>query len=611
MRKVCVLSVGALILSSFLSACRSPRPQPTALPFATSLPTATALPPASVLSGGPRCSPLPGAVWHSWRTAQNPLAVYALLADGDTLWAGTSFGVWRVSSRTGDYTAYSEIGPVSRLLPLGDGPLWAASVGRVFYFDGQRWFRLQLPHGVEGLSVNVCALEMDNNGDLWTTIGLGSECSAADRYPGHVLPANGLWGADSGRRLTPGELAICQEWQAVATGSYAYHSFSECEALNLARRAVSEITEEPTLLAVDGDQSAWWATNNMLGHLAGGRSITLTLPVGQVYALAPDPAHGVWIGTDRGLAYSDGKNLRWVPLGLDLCGFQGEPHDIAVDAQGVVWATTESGIRTLAPGKLNWQPFTNPGLSDPDATRLIQAIAAAPEGGIWATHAYDLWRFGGPRATKPQPPGECPLYQLAVDRMGNVWSAAGVCGVPQFIPSTTGGRWVRHDKLGKNYVFNIALSNDGTVYAIGMSGLFSYAGTVTQKAPGISAPVWNLIMPPPNEQWRTETFAMAADNKDGVWIGASQAGVLWHCQAGQFEWSNQPFETGSLQQLYVDPQNRLWVGLRDELAVYDGKTWKRISTPVGTIRKLTGGPDGRIWVLGSDAIAVYDPAADK
>lgn len=611
--------IGTLIFCLALSACQSPTPQPT-LPPPPSPNTSPQPTPLPALAE--RCISRPGAVWRTWRTAQNPSAVYALLTDQSALWAGTSFGVWRVNLRTGDYFSYDEIGATSKLLPIENGHLWAASDRGLFYFDGQRWTKPLHEREVTRLGVGY-------NGDLW--VFAGTRFPVFSHLSGHVPPTSGPWQESNSGFSKEKEPADCQQWQTITTGSYTHQSSAECQALNQARQAVSKITKEYALLAIDADQSTWWATTSTLGHLLAGRSTTLALPVDKVYALAPDPAHGVWIATDQGLAYSDGSALRWTPLGLDICTFAGTAHDIIVDHQGTAWVQTSGRLRVLRSDETTWRPVTNLGLVGEDADRPVWDIVADPHGGIWATHGYDLWRFGDSTSIQPVmfPVPNCFVSDLALDSIGNVWIAAGECGLLQFTPSN--GKWTQHRPTDSFFGNSIAVGPGGVVYALDQDifidgyyeRLYEYTRSNTVSTLDRGAPEWHLLpFLSEGDSWRPLGKRIAADERGGLWIGSYYTGRVWHYRDKQVTSLTPPFVNRNVQQLYVDDQDRLWASIpsreggqtvdeNDVVAVYDDPTWRHIPALVGAIRKLSGSPDGRIWVIGSDAIAVYDPAADK
>jgi ligand-binding sensor domain-containing protein len=550
-----------------------------------------------------RCAVRPGAVWRSWQIIQEPITpVYALLVNRNILWVGTSRGVWRIDLENGDSTSYKEMGSTPRLLPVDEDRLWAATERGLAFWDGKQW---SVPPGRLGGGE---LLGIDYQGDLWTQAYPGySGYIVHGQYPGHLPPASGLWEPQAGAAFDIREPIDCQRWRAVTTGSYTHRSSSECQSLQRALQTVRKLTTESVMLALDADQSIWWANQVKLVHLTGGRITTFALPPHQLHALAADPAHGVWLGTDQGLIYSDGSTLRWVSLSLEACTIP-TPTDIAIDSKGIAWAAAFKALLTLA-DETNWQLVSDLGLADgygvPTSSKY--AIAAAPDGGMWAQGGV-LRRFRDaielPAVRTPQLQCGNDMPQMQVDDTGNIWQARGKCGIWQFTPSAEGGRWTVHFPGGR--IESIAPSMDGSIYAAGDQGLFAFTGETYPDPSSMLGFAWRpLAIDLPRD------LVLAADRNKGVWLGSPQTGELWNYRAGQTAPFGQPFERGILQQLYVDGHNRLWANLQNTLAVYDGKTWKHISSPAGTIRKLTGGPDDRIWVLGTEAVAVYDPAKDK
>jgi len=344
-----------------------------------------------------------------------------------------------------------------------------------------------------------------------------------------------------------------------------------------------------------------------LGHWSKGISTTFQLPVRAVNALAADRAHGIWLGTDRGLAYSDGKTLRWASLSPGACTISANLYDLVVDSQGTVWLATSAGIQTLTRNELNWQTVMDIGLTGQEIFRPIQAITPAPDGSIWATHGYDLWRFGGsvPMSPVKVPDPNCQIEHLQVDGTGNVWGTSAICGMWQFIPSAKSGKWVHHNPDGS--ISSIVLSTGGDLYATGDAGLFLFTGKALQGTSGNTGLRWRWVNPSPRGD-----HVIAADRHNGVWIGSPKTGALWHYQAGDWVSAGDVFQRSRLNYLYVDSRDQLWADVGQALMVYNGKTWHTITLPIAmTDRRLTGGPDGRIWIIGDEGVAVYDPAADR
>jgi ligand-binding sensor domain-containing protein len=579
------LMLCAFVLCEVLSACQSPRLQPTDTSPDTLGAPLPLVPAAGTDRAAPACAPRVSQPWILWPTTQEPLAVRALLTDQETLWAGTSFGVFRVDPRTDAFTPsldYQVAGPISKLFPLSEGRLWAEGERGQFYYDGQAWMPLQ----ITGAPSSASIWTVDLHGDTW----LVRPASSGARYPtyyhllGHVPPSGDyLWKATQESPANAGvDPYVCRAQSYVSYG-FSYRTPAECEALNRTCRGLPAV--------MDADGSIWWLSD-------------YDLPVSFVYTSAPDPKHGIWFGTDKGLVYWDGTNLRRITFGLDECTIPLEqigPSGFAVDSRGKAWMSTRIGILTLSPGEWTWQPLPDLGLSFPDAARPIQAIVEAPGGGMWATHGYDLFRIGGATTFEPiQPPDpRCFMQFLAADSEF-VWSSripqgdASKCDLLQFVVPARA--WAYHP-IPNGYLGQVVVGSDGTVYALGPEGLYRrvVVGPRSEFRP-VGAKGANLIV---------------ADKQGGIWVASREKGSLWHYKSGRLMPLGRQFQERSLRQITVDRQNRLWVALSDVLLFFNGKTWRRIATPLRQIRELTGGPDGRIWIVGDIGIAVYDPAADK
>ena len=579
-----------------------PSPPPTVV--ATRLPSPLAVTaPASASAPSPSESPTaPAAAWRFWLAASQPLAVYALAMERGTLWAGTSFGIWRIDPSTGAYIADQTQGQTQQLLPVDDG-VWAVGRDSLYYFDGQTWIKTGFDFGPLSFVGASYTLGMDPAGDMWLSYYAYRSFVVAS-YPGHVARAGVPWtNSRAPNASQSGDARECGYWQAVASGGYVYRSEAECQTLRSARQAISAIAPDYALLAIDADGSVWWtswATGSTLGHLLpDGSSTTQDLSAGRVYALAAEPTHGVWIATEQGLAFSDGASVRRVSLGLDAYTLRGTPRNIAVDTQGNAWVITSDGVYRLAANEARWRPVTDFGLQGDSKALPLGTIAAAREGGMWATHGWDVWRFGGASSTTPvtAPLGEnCSLVHLAVDAAGNVWSLAQSCGIYQFNPVS--GEWAQH--FPGSFMSELTFGADGSVFALGPEGLWA-------KAPGAGGvvPGWELIAANSPDLYGT----IAADGDGGVWFSSNGTGELRRYHDGQVTSHGLRFRPYGTNRMHVDGQARLWIADVNDLAVYDGRDWQRIPMPnIGPAVELIGDDSGRIWIGGIDGVAVYDPA---
>jgi len=573
----CLLSI-ALTYVLTLASCQSPQPTP-----ASSAVPAASLPPPSVDNP-----------WRVWRAASQPTAVYALGAYGGQVWVGTSFGIWNLNSHSGEYTSDDRMGMTLHILPRDDGAAWATTSTGPKYFDGREWIALEFA-GIAGqYPGSIYGMGIDRQGDLWLISGYSRSVIAA-RYEGHVPPATGAWPEKPSQTAYDWNPVNCENWQAFAGSGYTYRSAAECETLRQARQSIGQYSYFDVV--VDAEGGAWWIEGSSLHRQSAGQSTLVELPVTQIFALAADPERGLWAGTDRGLARIDGSDIRWVPLGLESYTLRGNPHQLAIDTDGNAWVITDGGLQALAAGEEAWKVADTPDVMGPSAGMWTSAITAAPDGGIWASHGWDLWRFRVGASPKmisaPDSAFErCgDMLQLVVDREGGVWGAGSGCYLLQFIPST--GAWIRHTPDER--IDKILLGANDLLYAQGSTGVWRLD----------SGGDWSRVVES-NELSYNSTFAV--DGAGRIWLHLWGTGELARYESGQRISLGACCRPYWMSAMHIDDNDRLWLAADNRLTRYDEQ--RSMDIPVAFADNLieaTGGPDGRLWVIGAASIAVLDP----
>ncbi len=406
-------------------------PPPLSPTIAQVLPTSTLVPPQS---GTIKMMPVtPSAIdpaWTYWQAVDLTPGIQAVVTDDTAVWVGTSYGVYRVDPRTGTYTAYDEVGSILMLLPVEGGRLWADGAEGLFFFDGRQWLGPNGRGRSSGTGISsgpYGSIGIDKNGDLWV---FGQRNALAAE--GLVISPGMSHPTEIGRMITylpyqvpkplssSTDLMNCEAWSAGTSREYgfSYRTPAECQAV----RATRDSQNEPRY-TFDRDGSVWWVTGSvarddltrMLHHRLKSIAVAQKLPTArlenttvdqdlglgiQVHAIAPDPTHGVWLGTERGLLYSDGETIQEIPLAQDQHTLRAGPRNITIDTAGTAWIITAQGVQNLPAHKSQWQDVHDFGLHGSINDWALGTLAAAREGGIWATHGQDLWRFGGLATTR-------------------------------------------------------------------------------------------------------------------------------------------------------------------------------------------------------------------
>ncbi len=273
------------------------------------------------------------------------------------------------------------------------------------------------------------------------------------------------------------------------------------------------------------------------------------------YAITQDKAGFVWLGTHRGLAWTDGHEFRETPLG---------PNGTAVtalttDRDGRIWAGTAAGLFRLDPATGEVEAFhhdpAEPGSLSND---WITTIFADDQGRIWVG---------------------------ALD-----WGPSEGGGLNLFDPATGTFRRFLHDprdpeSLSHDRVRSITQTPDGDIWIgtwYGLNRLDPTSGRVRR---------WLHDPGDPGSLAYDDVKTLLPTRDGRLWVGTLGGGLdLLDPRTGVFE--HRVHDSGDVTSLpsdYVmallqDPLQRLWIGTMDGgLAILD--------TVDGSLRRVVSGVD--------------------
>ncbi|MEM7349034.1 MAG: hypothetical protein AAF485_32800, partial [Chloroflexota bacterium] len=159
--------------------------------------------------------------------------------------------------------------------------------------------------------------------------------------------------------------------------------------------------------------------------------------------------------------------------------------------------------------------------------------------------------------------------------------------------------WRVLDALGKDFA-ELAVSSEGSLWAIGDDGLFHWEGRD-----------WRIFELPPNleEQMKAssvllpEVTDLAVTADETVWVGTRENGLY---RFADEMWQHFPAPDGPphpfVRSLAIDPQNRLWGVFTDvgaySLTYFDGEQWESVSleTAMGQPNSVSMMPSGAVWL---------------
>ena len=439
-----------------------------------------------------------------------------------------------------------------RIAQTPDGYIWFAG-DALYRFDGVSFERIDWPDSAGRRHASPSALMISKRGELW--VGLRD------------------------------------------TGGVAVYRRGELRDMHMLDppRGLAAFAETP-------DGSVWASSMSLdkrLHRLRGSRwervDETLRLPSGYIMDLVVARSGGLWValsaenGQSGALAYlsPNATHFQNVPV-----RFSGRPK-IALDPQGVLWASDATGTRMLfdASGMRVRKPVTFPPV--PGVTRASMAFDHS--GGLWGTTASaGIFRIDNVRPSRGASSGAVyrfgashgltsdTTYDPFVDREGNVWIATEG-GIDQF----RGAAAEQNAIVPADTEHGLALAGarDGSIYIGSRRTLF-------QVPPNGSAkPILKL---------RTDEVSMCAARGGGVWV--IEPGRTM--RLGERPQTSAAYPGGDAKIACAeDNTGRLWLALANGALLWrDGAGWHRAG---GLLAKL------KIWdlttTLSGDLVLITPP----
>jgi len=304
---------------------------------------------------------------------------------------------------------------------------------------------------------------------------------------------------------------------------------------------------------------------------------------------------GLWIAKEGIIYYFDHSN--WHTIALPLTSDQKPPsiYRLFRDKTNTIWATTNAGLYKID----NDIPeaFTLNGLPL-SFIALRSSISQDRTGALWFGTNSGVVKITGKTLqyyNKHNGLSDNTFFDILTDKEGNVWMASDGQGIFRF----SGTRFTSLDEtmgLPSAQVMAIASNRQEDLF-LGTydAGLFTFTDGKVSALSFPSNPVPAIT-------------SLCFTHSSKLWIGTRDRG-LWSYEDNvfrQYESPERNFPSNSIQSLYEDPLNRLWIGFSNGALMYDHDSFKTViakNIPVVSFLALSG---NKILIATEGGLLLYD-----
>lgn len=201
-----------------------------------------------------------------------------------------------------------------------------------------------------------------------------------------------------------------------------------------------------------------------------------------------DAAGGIWIGTEGGISYYDGKalpnsQLKFRNFTIKEGLTSNNVNAIMEDVTGKIWVGTRGSLSIYNPsanqdsGVVSFTELTN---DEGSTFENIWSILEDKKGNIWLGGQNGLWRYDGFTFTNFTKISVMSVYE---DKKGNIWFAHGPNGNQKSGLSYFNQKSLlsNHPKtteisLGTGMFFGITEDKEGCIWVGNLEGVYRYNG---------------------------------------------------------------------------------------------------------------------------------------
>jgi streptogramin lyase len=306
------------------------------------------------------------------------------------------------------------------------------------------------------------------------------------------------------------------------------------------------------------------------------------LPGDRYYALASDPAGGLWLATNKGVSRIDGTRAMET-YGMRDGLTSDDAMSVLVDRDGNLWVGSGQGLARRAKGGSTFQRVQAAG------RRLVKAILQDHDGSVWAGTRDGLLRVAGGQADligRGAGLADEHVSALAEDAEGSLWVGTEAGGLARL----RDGRAIVYAKaqgLTHEVVWSVMEGRDGSIWIAtdggGLDRLRGERASLATAEEGFA---------------KENVYALFEDHAGTVWFSTGAHG-LCRLVGGRADCIDKPFGDELVRCLLEDKKGQLWAGTSAGLVRIDGRAVYPVATEDGrrvTITSLAEGQEGTLWV---------------
>jgi PAS domain S-box-containing protein len=345
------------------------------------------------------------------------------------------------------------------------------------------------------------------------------------------------------------------------------------------------------------DGSLWIGTAMGLARWRNGELTNYRDPTGSIMAILEDRAGTIWIARAN-ISDTKGPLCKVMDTGLRCYGKDdgvAVPYAVTLanDSLGNVWLAGGPRVSRWQTGSAD--TYVSAGLDPAEIFNGVLALAGRPDGSLWVglvesgkggglqQLAHGAWK---PFVTPEFDGRTLEVTALLSDRDSSLWVGTLNQGIYR-IQGNKVDHFRSSDGLSGDAVTGLFQDREGNIWVATSSGIdnfhdFRVASFSTRQ--GLSSDQVNSVL---------------AARDGAVWIGNYNLDVLRSGKITSIQPRNR-LPGRRMTSLLEDRAGRLWVGVDQDLSVYERGNFRKIPTrdgsPLGTIRAMTEDVDGSIWV---------------